>query len=141
MDILKMLYNMHVSITLNKPPFTHIIKNLSNDDIDLNKLNSINNDNIISFSKICFEKFVERYPRCLKGSVHVNSYVWTEIAIKTLKTNITNKKENIFVFPNGCCSLNKCSINLYYEIVVEELLKEKHNINNDEDIKNEYGKK
>lgn len=37
--------------------------------------------------------------------------------------------EKPFVFPNGCCNQKICSINNFYEIVLEQLLKTHRIIN------------
>ena len=124
---------MHLSQTvLEQPPFTHTIDNLTLEDINMDKVNSITNVNLNDFVKICFEKFLKRYPRIAKGSVHIDPVNWVIILINYLKKNNLN-------LPNGCCTQAKCSINLYYEIILEEFLKEPRILNNNKEILAEYG--
>jgi len=136
---------MHVSQTmLDTPPFTHTVTGVELGDLDINKFNSINNTTINSFSDVCYKKFKDRYPRCPYGSVDADPRVWTTVAIMNLSRKIQIQIQNqlqseIFTFPNGCCTSNHCSINLFYELVVEELLKEKKIINTDETIEKMYG--
>ena len=133
---------MHVSQTmLETPPFTHVINCVEIGDFDFDKLKTINNDTIKPFSDECYKIFKERYPRCLKGSVDTDPLIWVTIAINHLLKKIHNQDlTNMFVFPNGCCTQGHCSINLFYEIVTEELLKDKKIINTDENIVKMYGK-
>ena len=49
------------------------------------------------------------------------------------------KLNNPIILPNGCCSTSHCSINLFYEILIERLLKTHRIINNDESINAMYG--
>ena len=131
---------MHVSQTqLESPPFTHQINNVKFDDLDIDKLRTLNNNTVKSFSEECYKIFKERYPRCLKSSVDVNPFVWVTIALNHLLNKIHNQDPDMFVFPNGCCTQGHCSINLLYEIVVEELLTNKRILNTDNSVKNIYG--
>ena len=41
--------------------------------------------------------------------------------------------------PNGCCTMSHCSINLFYEILIERLLQTHRIINNDKAINAMYG--
>jgi len=141
MDFVKILYDMHVSQTqLETPPFTHQINNVDFDDLDIDKLRTLDINTVKSFSEECYKIFKERYPRCLKGSVDVNPLVWVTFALNHLLNKIHNQDQDMFVFPNGCCTQGHCSINLLYEIVVEELLTNKRIINTDESVKKIYGK-
>ncbi len=152
MDFINILYQMHVSQTqLESPPFTHQINNVEFEDLDMDKLRTLDNNTFIPFSEECYKIFKERYPRCLKGSVDVNPHTWTSVVINHLYHKIfiggidpptlrgQFKDPDMFVFPNGCCTQGHCSINLFYEIVIEELLKNKRIINTDEIVKKLYG--
>jgi len=158
---------MHASQTqLESPPFTHQINNVEFEDLDMDKLRTVDvwvpgnnlgiNNKFKSFSEECYKIFKERYPRCLKGSVDVNPHTWTSVVINHLYHIIfirgidppilrgtllrgQFKDPDMFVFPNGCCTQGHCSINLFYEIVIEELLKNKRIINTDESVKKLYG--
>jgi len=141
MDFIKILYEMHVSQTqLESPPFTHKINNVKCTDLDIDKLRTLEDNNTVkSFSEECYKIFKERYPGCLKGSVDVNPFVWVTIALNHLLNKIHNRDPDMFVFPNGCCTQGHCSINLLYEIVVEELLTNKRILNTDKSVKNISG--
>ncbi len=146
MDFINILYQMHVSQTqLESPPFTHQINNVEFEDLDMDKLRTLDNNTFIPFSEECYKIFKERYPRCLKGSVDVNPHIWTSVVLNHLINKISTtlrgqfKDPDMFVFPNGCCTQGHCSINLFYEIVIEELLKNKRIINTDESVKQLYG--
>jgi len=146
MDFINILYQMHVSQTqLESPPFTHQINNVEFEDLDMDKLRTLDNNTFKSFSDECYKIFKDRYPRCLKGSVDVNPHIWTSVVLNHLINKISTtlrgqfKDQYMFVFPNGCCTQGHCSINLFYEIVIEELLKNKRIINTDESVKQLYG--
>ncbi len=147
MDFVRLLFQMHVSNTiLETPPYTHTITGVEISEIDFSIIDLFDNDTVRSFTDECYRIFRERYPRCLKGSVDADPYVWSAIALNNLVNNVKSHEqeqmqlEDVFVFPNGCCTLKHCSINLFYEIIIEQLLKEKRIINTDEDIKTMYGK-
>ena len=140
MDFVNILYQMHVSQTQSEsPPFTHKINSVEFADLDIDKLNTLNDNTVKTFSEECYKIFKERYPRCLKGSVDVNPLIWVTIALNHLMHKIHNQSPDMFVFPNGCCTQGHCSINLLYEIVVEELLTNKRIINTNESIIKMYG--
>ena len=107
---------MHVAQTISEtPPFTHTVDNVTMEEIDTQKLKSFTSENVESFSKVCYEEYKKRYPEALYGSVDVNPTIWTVVVINNLQ------KEKPFEFPNGCCTRKICSINLFYEIVLEQL--------------------
>jgi len=140
MDFMKILFEMHVSNTmLETPPFTHTITGIEPSELDFDKINSFNNDTVKTFSEECYKIFKKRYPRCLVGSVDSNPHIWVVIALNHFIKKLHEQRQDIFVFPNGCCIREHCSINLFYEIIVEELLKEKKIINTNEDIIKMYG--
>ncbi|GAG34923.1 unnamed protein product, partial [marine sediment metagenome] len=140
MDFTKILFQMHVSQTMSeKPPFTHAINGVEVGDLNIGKLRTLNNNNVEAFSKICYKIFKERYPRCLKGSVDIDPLIWVRIALNHLIKKIHEQDKDMFVFPNGCCTHEHCSINLFYEIIVEELLTNKKIINTNEGIEKMYG--
>lgn len=119
-----LLYQMHVQQTIsNNPPFHHIVENITLDDLDFSLINSITENNIADFAKQCFIKYKERQTNSAYGSVDFDPVIWTKIAIMNLST------EKPFVFPNGCCNQKICSINNFYEIILEQLLKTHRIIN------------
>ena len=141
MDFVRVLFHMHLSQTVSEnPPFTHTITGIKNDNININKLYSFTNETVKTFSEECYKIFTDRYPRCLKGSVDADPHIWTIIAVRHLKQKIYENSPAVFVFPNGCCNRDICSINLFYEIIVEELLTVKKIINTNDDIIKMYGK-
>ena len=141
MDFVRILFQMHVSQTISAvPPFTHTINGIETTDLNMDKMNSLTNDTVKAFSEECYKKFTERYPRCLKGSVDTDPLIWTIIAVRHLSLKIHEQSPDVFVFPNGCCTRDICSINLFYEIIVEELLTVKKIINTNDDITKMYGK-
>ena len=122
MNFLKILFDVHVSQTTNVSPFP------INVEFDYNKFNyekykfiTENNDNYNNFAKTCFDIFLKKNPNLPKGSVHVDHIVWTKFAIKSIIESY-NSKKNIITFPNGCCSINNCPINIYYLIVLENIM-------------------
>ena len=140
MDFVRALFHMHLSQTIaEKPPFTHTITGIEKKHLDITKIGFFTNETIKTFSEECYNKFTERYPRCLKGSVDADPHIWTIIAVRHLRQKLYEDSPNVFIFPNGCCNRHICSINLFYEIIVEELLIDKKIINTDEDIIKMYG--
>jgi len=148
MESVNILFQMHVSETMSSsPPFTHIIPNEVNIlQLDMDKINKIVGDkeecekNMETFSQECYTAFKERYPRCLRGSVDVQPSIWTFIAMKSIVVAFNEGKLNKRIeLPNGCCNMSHCSINLFYEILIERLLTSHRIINNDESINAMYG--
>jgi len=140
MNFIRTLFHMHLSQTITeKPPFTHTITGIQNNNLDITKICSFTNETVKTFSEECYNIFTERYPRCLKGSVDADPHIWTIIAVGHLRQKLYEDSPNVFIFPNGCCNRHICSINLFYEIIVEELLIDKKIINTDEDIIKMYG--
>ena len=118
MDFANILFEMHIRQTTQKnPPYKYIVDNISVEEFDLSKINSITHENIDTFSKHCYSEYKNKYPDTLYGSVDINPKFWTQVVI------LNFKKENPFEFPNGCCNQKSCSINLFYEIVLKQLLK------------------
>ena len=117
MDFANILFQMHVQQSISEsPPFKINIENISIDDLDFSKINSFTNENIYDFSRHCFDIYKKRYPNSLYGSVDINPTIWTQILIRNLS------KIKPFELPNGCCNQPSCSINMFYKIILEELL-------------------
>jgi len=118
-----MLFQCHVMMTHNNPLRIYSV-NLNVDTFDYEKFIDILDDpkKQNEFSKQCFEEFKKIHPSLPFGSVHYEPLQWTLFALHAINNSIETKK-NVIDFPNGCCTLDTCSINLYYEVVVKMLTK------------------
>ncbi len=123
MDLIGILYSAHVQQTsLDPSPFPYVFI-FSREMFKKDKYMSLarNSEEFEKFVKKCYDKFIERHPGVARGSVHHNPKTWVKFALKGIaKAWKENSRE--VTFPNGCCSMNeKCPINMFYEIVLEEL--------------------
>jgi hypothetical protein len=114
------LFQMHYKIAtlqdLKNPPFTHTIP-LYN---DIGRFRFPDNEtDLVIFVKICYSKFVDLNPHG-KGTVDFNPRAWVEVAIQVIRKSV-NKGLSSVSFPNGCCTRSDCSLNLMYEVVLNEL--------------------
>jgi hypothetical protein len=123
--ILNLLFKTHVKQTsINPPPFLYKVP-FDYETINADILNKVlTNNNIFNiFCKKCYEEFL-KIPNITEGSVHINPYVWTNFAVQTIKSFCEKQEKNEIAFPNGCCNMSStCSINLYYNVVLNALKK------------------
>jgi hypothetical protein len=123
MNFIEILYNMHVNLsTSDRPPFTHI-KNFNKEKINHELMRKIKNEDALKiFSTECLESLKKKYPNVLFGSVHYNPMIWVKIAYNTIMKKINDRSENNTIsYPNGCCTKEDCTINLFYDIVHENI--------------------
>ncbi len=114
------LFQMHYSIAtlqdLKNPPFMYTISlcnstgrfRFPSDETDLQ-----------CFVKICYSKFMDLNHHG-RGTVDFDPRAWVEIAIRAVRTTIANGLSSVS-FPNGCCMRSDCSLNLMYNVVLNEL--------------------
>ena len=111
MEVLTILYNMHVKETINNP-LTHIEINIENV-----KMISTENELKIKCNQ-AYEKFKEL--KELIGSVDENPETWARICY----LKIIEAKENnasVVSLPNGCCTKTDCPINKFYGLFIDVL--------------------
>ena len=124
--LLNIMFEMHVQQTgLSNPPFKFVLDFIPS-TFDLEKFNAITSSELElnSFSKSCFEIFKSKYKTIPFGSVHLNQVIWTKFALKSIILSYIDKSTTV-TFPNGCCSnVNNCPINLFYSIVLQNLILE-----------------
>lgn len=123
MNFIEMLYNMHVNLSKSdNPPYMHV-KKFNKEKINYELIETIKNKDALKiFSTECLESLKKKYPKILFGSVHYNPEIWVIIAYNTIITKISDKSENNTIsYPNGCCSQSNCSINLFYDVVHENI--------------------
>jgi hypothetical protein len=114
------LYRMHVQQTIaNPPPFTHSISLPHGQKLNHHKITLLlsNPQLCKDFETICYHQFLEL--DVLRGSVHYNPSTWLTIAL-TIMDEFDDT--DTIVFPNGCCSMEQCTINQFYQIIVDQLL-------------------
>lgn len=121
MDLVGILYSAHVQQTAQpNPPFSHNLS-FNYEKINKTKYKSLGTEqNLNDFVNVCFEKYKQRNPNHRTGTLDRNLKTWTKFALKSI-VNAYKAKTDIIIFPNGCCSLENCPINLFYEIVLEEI--------------------
>ncbi len=122
MNFVGILYSAHVQQTLlPNPPFSYTLP-FNYELVNKDKYKSLRiEENLDEFVKMCMNKYKDRYPSLPVGSVDYNPKIWTKFALKSIATTYKSKNTTI-TFPNGCCSKEEeCPINLFYEIVLEEL--------------------
>ena len=109
--ILKLLYQTHISATMQNPICHHEFPKLN---IDLSQIN----DNIIT-KRIdeCYVKYKTTDEGQIRSSVDINPDEWVDIFIIAMVKSI-DASGNIQV-PNGCCNTDKCGIKKFYEIIYE----------------------
>lgn len=126
MFLVKMLCEMHVSLSnSDEPPFTHE-KKFDKEKVNYEILEKIKNeDSLANFALECLETFNKKYPHIPFGSVHNNPSAWIVFVMNAIvkKINEDNKlNNNIIIYPNGCCTKKDCPINLFYDMVHDILL-------------------
>lgn len=75
-------------------------------------------EELSDFVEICFAKFNVAYTGG-RGSVAHNPKAWVKIALKCIEEALTRKEDHV-TFPNGCCTLTACQINILYKVVFDE---------------------
>lgn len=125
MDLVGMLYNMHIKLSNdNNPPFTHK-KEFDKKKINCELMKTLQNrDTLKNFSIECIKLLKEKHPQMLTGSVHYCPISWVVLAYNTVVNKLQKNldtKNDIILYPNGCCSKNDCSINLFYDVIHERL--------------------
>lgn len=121
--LIKMMFDMHVSQTAKKnPAFTHTV-NIDYTKLDIEKLKYINQNeiNLKDYAKLCFDEFISENDHLSKGSLHCNPLIWTTFGLNSIYNAYCNK-QNTVVFSNGCCSRDSCPINIYYLIVLKNIM-------------------
>jgi hypothetical protein len=119
----KLLFDMHVSQSSQQnSPFPYKVE-FDYTKLNIDKFNHVNmnENNLKDFAKICFDEFIKKNPDLPKGSVHMDHVIWTKFALKTIFDTFCSKTNSIY-FSNGCCSRNNCPINIYYLIVLENIM-------------------
>ncbi len=122
MNFVGIMYSAHLQQTSSvNPPFSYSLP-FNHQLINKDKYKSLRTeDKLDEFVQRCMSKYKERHSSQPIGSVDYNPKTWTKFALKSIATTYKTKEETI-VFPNGCCSREEhCPINLFYEIVLEEL--------------------
>ncbi len=121
MDILNLMYMTHVQQTsLPNPPFIHNLW-FNYELVNKTKYKSLSSEeNLDEFVKVCYEKYKERNPNHKLGSLDQNPKTWAKFALKAIVTAYKAKSDTVN-FPNGCCSIDECPINLFYKVVLEEI--------------------
>lgn len=108
--MLNILYQTHISCTLNNP--------ICYNKLDVSNSHDVEDLDIEQITEKSFAKFEElKLPR---GSVHLNPKIWTQIFFNVLKSNKGKTEINI---PNGCCTNNHCPVKQYYHIIAEMIKK------------------
>ncbi len=118
--LMEMLYQTHVHCT-KEPTFTFELpftKELFNKTKYINLVKDSNN--LDEFVNKCYTKYQERFSNNLKGTLDLNPKTWTRFGLVAI-TNSYKSNSNTVVFPNGCCTQQKCPINQFYQIVLEEI--------------------
>jgi len=117
--ILQLLYQTHVTATINSPICHHEFPKLN---LDESKLQDKNKDYQALLQKCLEDSYVEYKTTDqakMRGSVDVNPGTWMHFflnAVLTAKNN--NTKIQV---PNGCCNTDQCGIKKFYEIIYEHL--------------------
>ncbi len=123
-SLLNTLYQVHIHQTEAKPspfPFEYSFDYTT---LDINKFKHITSstEDFNNFVKICFDEFKNNNPNIPYGSLHINPSIWTSFALEAIQ-NAYNEDDTIIIFPNGCCSLkDNCPINIFYLIVLKNIL-------------------
>jgi hypothetical protein len=123
--LVNMLCEMHIAGTTSIPPTFTFCTDITIDKLNKDKFTEVikNQKSFNQFVKLCMDKFTEKYPTQPYGSVHCNPAIWTDMALATVRSFIKeNNPVAQLTFPNGCCTLNECSINKFYLIVVDEII-------------------
>jgi hypothetical protein len=121
--LITLMFNMHVSQTAKKnPAFTHKV-NINCSKLDIEKLKYVNENenNLKEYAKLCFDEFISENAHLSKGSLHRDPIVWTNFGLNSIY-NAYCAKQNTVVFSNGCCSRDNCPINIYYLIVLKNIM-------------------
>lgn len=105
--MLNILYQAHVSTTLNNPITFHEI-NIQN--IKIPETEQSFQENLQKAYQIFQE---HKLPR---GSVDINPETWARIYMAHINDSKENN-ETTSQIPNGCCNNSECPIKLYYEIL------------------------
>ena len=114
---------MHVNLSnSDTPPFVHI-KEFDKKKINYDLMDKIKNEETQKiFSMECLELLKKRHPNIPFGSVHYNPVTWVVVVYNTIVKKLNDEtKNNTISYPNGCCSKKDCSINLFYDIVHENI--------------------
>ena len=122
-DMSVLLYSAHLYQTNLEPspfPYTFFF---NREMFNKEKYSQIakNPELFVEFVSNCFEKFMQRHGDVPRGSVHYNPQTWVRFALKAIARAWKDNSTQV-IFPNGCCSMSeKCPINMFYQIVLEEL--------------------
>ena len=113
--LIGILFEAHQHFTINSPIYQHPVKNL--DNIDMEKVYELLHDinKIDTFAKKCYEDLEKM--NLSYGTVHYRHKFWVDVALVAL-----NSKKN--TIPNGCCSATDCTVNIFYDIICENLQKD-----------------
>jgi hypothetical protein len=111
-----MMFQHHYMVANSGDHFKH---NVSIKNEDLRKPLPLTNTEFDELVKASFAKFHENRGRLGIGTVDYNPAAWVQIAILTIDKAVKNE-DSIICFPNGCCALPRCPINILYEAVVDE---------------------
>ena len=117
----KLMFNMHVTKT-QKTAFIHkVIFNHTEVDIEKLKYVNENENNLKEYAKLCFDEFISENAHLSKGSLHRDPIVWTNFGLNSIYNAYCTKQTTV-VFSNGCCSRDNCPINIYYLIVLRNIM-------------------
>ena len=114
MDLGKMLYQMHVQMTVTNP----ITRNVFDvPTYDFEKIDQVIFDKAI---KECYKKYQETETRKKYGygSVDINPSQWALFYLETME-NAQNEGAVEAGVPNGCCTMDHCGICVFYGLLNE----------------------
>lgn len=113
--MLGILFETHKQFTLAQPIAMYKIENSGKIEENLSHVFT-NVETRELFAKNCLIKLNQlNLPR---GTAHYGYNFWIDVALSCIKRDL---HADYIKFPNGCCSLENCSINVLYKIVYDSL--------------------